>query len=64
MRTTSRRSVRPDVMPASGGVEWGTVSLTFGAVFAVMMPPTLLLVNAFQGGGTSALEAAGFFFGG
>jgi hypothetical protein len=58
---------RMDLEPSPhGGMEWGAASLVFGGVFAVMMPPALLLVES-VGPGISrsdrAAEAAGCFFG-
>jgi hypothetical protein len=51
---------------APSGVEWGTASLVLGAVFALMMPPSLILFAAIDGriGGRDAgvVEAAGYFF--
>ncbi|HVS39893.1 MAG TPA: hypothetical protein VMS17_30325 [Gemmataceae bacterium] len=51
----------------SSGVEWGVAALVLGVVFAVMMPPALLLalLIGHEGVGASdksTAEAAGYFF--
>jgi hypothetical protein len=50
---------------SSGGVEWGAASLALGGVFALMLPPALLLAGAVHVGGRDAVvvEGAGFLFG-
>jgi hypothetical protein len=49
----------------SGGLEWGSASLVLGAVFAVMMPPSLILFAAVgnaRGRDAGAVEAVGYIF--
>jgi hypothetical protein len=41
-------STPPPVEAARGGPEWGVASLTLGAVFAIMLPPALLLVHSLE----------------
>ncbi len=46
------------------GVEWGTASLVLGGVFALMLPPALLLAGFVHVGGRDAVvvEGAGYLF--
>jgi len=49
---------------SSSGVEWGAASLVLGAVFALMIPPALLLAGSVHVGGRDAVvvEGAGYLF--
>jgi hypothetical protein len=49
---------------SSSGVEWGAASLVLGGVFALMIPPALLLAGSVRVGGRDAVvvEGAGYLF--
>ncbi len=55
--------VEPEAAP-SGGVEWGAASLVLGGVFALMIPPALLLAGSVHVGRRDAVvvEGAGYLF--
>jgi hypothetical protein len=71
MTGLSREGYRPSLArvepeaPPSGGGEWGAASLVLGGVFALMLPPALLLAGAVHVGGRDAaiVEGAGYLFG-
>jgi hypothetical protein len=55
--------VEPETAPPSG-VEWGAASLVLGGVFALMIPPALLLAGSVHVGGRDEIvvEGAGYLF--
>jgi hypothetical protein len=59
-----RGRMEPEPPAPPAGVEWGVASLVLGAVFALMVPPCLVLIAVLGRSGNpgNVAMAAGFFF--